>query len=72
MGIQNQVIKPQGCKDCPFFEIRHSSLGISLFCRFYKKGAFDLKNEKFDFCKIYQIIVTESTNKEIKSYGGKL
>jgi hypothetical protein len=54
MGIQNQVIKPQGCQDSPFFEIRHSSFGMSLFCRFYKKGAFDPKNERFDSCKNWE------------------
>mgnify|MGYP006947760882 CR=1 FL=1 len=59
MGIQKQTIKPQGCKDCPFFEIRHSSLGVSFFCRFYKKGAFDLKKEKFSFCKVKKIEVSE-------------
>ncbi len=70
MGIQNQITNPQRCRDCPFFEINHSSLGISFFCRFYKKGAFDLKNEKFNFCKVSQITVTESINKE-KTFNGR-
>jgi len=40
MGTQSQIIIPQGCKECPFFEIVHSPLGVSFFCRFYKKGTF--------------------------------
>ena len=69
MGTQSQIIIPQRCKECPFFEIRHSSLGVSFFCRFYKKGTFSLNGKKFDFCKITQIIVSESINKEKRSYG---
>ena len=50
-------------------EIVHSPLGVSFFCRFYKKGTFSLNGKKFDFCKITQIIVSESINKEKRSYG---
>lgn len=62
MGTQSQVIKPQRCKDCPFFEIIHSSLGVSFSCRFYKKGAFRLIGEKFDFCKLEKIEIYESSS----------
>jgi len=64
MGIQKQIIKPQVCKDCPFFEIRHSSVGVAFFCRYYKKGAFDLKDQKFDFCHVVQIDIRESRSEK--------
>ena len=62
--IRNKIITPQRCRDCPFFEIRHSSLGVSFFCRYYKKGRFELPREKFSFCKVQKIEVIESMRKD--------
>jgi len=64
MGTQSQSIVPQRCKECPFFEIVHSSLGVSFFCRFYKKGTFSLNDKKFDFCKVERIEIYESKSND--------
>ena len=64
MGSQSQTIVPQRCKECPFFEIVHSSLGVSFFCRLYKKGALRLKGKKFDFCKVERIEIYESKSND--------
>ncbi|MHA1285647.1 MAG: hypothetical protein ACTSQP_24340 [Promethearchaeota archaeon] len=64
MGTQSQAIAPQRCKECPFFEIVHSPLGVSFFCRFYKKGALRLNGKKFDFCKVEKIEIYESKSND--------
>ena len=64
MGSYALTLMPQSCRDCPFFEIIQSSLGVSFFCRFYKKGALSLNHKKFDFCKVEKIEIYESKSND--------
>lgn len=53
--MKSVTIKPEDCKNCPFFEFSK----FAHQCRYYRKGFYTIPEGKADFCKVEIIEVKE-------------
>jgi hypothetical protein len=57
--MKSTLIKSKTCEDCLFFERVRSPIDTHYTCRFYNKGSYEMREDKFPFCKVECIFVSE-------------
>ena len=57
--MKTTLLKPEKCDGCLFFESHKSPYGTQYNCRYYNKSSYSNDGEKYPFCRVECILVTE-------------
>jgi hypothetical protein len=57
--MRSTLLRPSKCEDCLFFERLRSPYGTNFNCRYYNKSTYSINGNKFPFCRVECIFVTE-------------